>query len=62
MILSRVGYQNLPNDESGTLQDVLAQEKVWGFAQVIAVVLLVFPLVAFYGKGETASMTTLDCS
>jgi hypothetical protein len=47
VIMSREGYRNIADD---TLRDALSQEGVWGFAQVIAVVLLALPFVAFYGE------------
>jgi hypothetical protein len=60
VISSQVGYRNFPNDEASALQGVLAQEKVWGFGQVIPVVLLALPLVGFYGNDKIAAMTTLE--
>jgi hypothetical protein len=33
----------------GDLGNVIAQEQIWGFGQVVAVVLLVLPVISFFG-------------
>jgi hypothetical protein len=55
--MSRRGYQCFPNEQSAALQDVLTQERVWGFGQVVAVVLLALPFVAFYGNLDSCCNT-----
>ena len=50
VFMSRQGYRGVYVPDEATLEDVLAQEGVWGFAQVIAVLLLALPVVGFYGE------------
>jgi hypothetical protein len=51
------------NDSSyeGDVWDVIAQENIWGFGQVIAVGLLVLPFVSFFGKSYSKFKLREQC-
>jgi hypothetical protein len=38
------------SDYEDDIGDIIAQENIWGFGQVVAVGLLILPFVSFFGK------------